>query len=146
MRIPAVVLLVAACGGSTNYVATLSGANEVPANGSGGTGTATISVNGSSASYTIQYFNLSGNPTASHIHVGAAGVAGPVVVPFANLPQAGSGTISGTFTSSDIKPQTNPPVTSLDDLVAQMKAGNAYVNIHSAANLGGEIRGQLKPQ
>lgn len=148
MRSLPVLLLVAACGGSgSSFTATLSGANESPANSSGGTGTATVSVNGSSGSYTVQYFNLSGNPTASHIHVGAPGAAtGAVVVPFGNLPAAGSGTFSGTFTASDLKTNTTPPVTSLDDLAAQMKAGNAYVNIHTAANPGGEIRGTLKPQ
>ncbi|MCA1826490.1 MAG: CHRD domain-containing protein [Myxococcales bacterium] len=139
-----------ACGGSSssnNYAATLAGPNEVPATTSTATGTATVTVNGATANYTVTYSGLSGPPTASHIHVGSSTVAGPVVVPFSGLPTTASGTFNGSFTSSDIQPQSTPVVVvTLDDLVNAMKAGNAYVNIHTTANKGGEIRGQLHAQ
>ena len=129
------------------FGATLKGANETPPVTVNGTGTATFTVSGTSVTYKITASGLSGNTTAAHIHVGPSTAAGPVVVPFpaqaiANGPD-GSVTISGTFTSADVKPQANPPIKNLDDLLAQMKAGNTYVNVHTAAHPAGEIRGQI---
>lgn len=75
--------------------------------------------------------------------------SGPVVVPFpakAISNVKGSVMISGSFTGADIKQQTNPPIKSLDDLLGQMRAGNTYVNLHTAAHLPGEIRGQIAQQ
>lgn len=139
-------ILAAACGSSsaqTSFSANLAGANEVPATTSSGTGTATFTLNGTTVSYTITYTGLSGAPSASHIHVGATTVSGPVVVAFSGLPTTAAGTFSGSFTQADIKAQTNPVINTLDDLLAQMRSGNIYANIHSQANPGGEIRGQL---
>jgi hypothetical protein len=140
------IAALAACGGSSssnNFGATLAGSGEVPATTSTATGTATITVSGATGTYTVTYSGLSGAPTASHIHVGSATVAGPVVVPFSNLSTGTTGTFSGSFSTSDIHPSTDPPVSTMNDLVAQMRAGNAYVNIHTTAHPGGEIRGQL---
>jgi len=155
-RLSAVVLAVivavvtTACGGSstpaaaTNFGATLAGSGEVPATTSTATGTATFSLSGTTMTYTVTYSGLSGNPTGSHIHVGASTATGPVVVAFSGLPAATSGTFTGTFTAADIKPSTTPVVVNtLDDLLTQLRAGNAYANIHTAANGGGEIRGQI---
>src|SRR5262249_56636547 len=88
-----------------------------------------------------------GTAPAAHTHAGPSPAAGRVVVPFppqaiANGPD-GSVTISGTFTAADVKPQANPPIKNLDELLAQMKAGNTYVNVHTAAHPAGEIRGQI---
>jgi hypothetical protein len=153
--VPAAILA-AACGGSstpsTTFGATMNGASEVPPTTSTGTGTATYTIadtpNGKTVSYTITYSGLSGPPVASHIHVGAAGTAaaGNVVVPF-TLPTGlgASGTFSGTFIEANIKAQTNPPVTTMVDLLGQIGAGNTYTNIHTTANGGGEIRGQNHP-
>jgi hypothetical protein len=147
--VPAIILA-AACGGSsgpaTNFSATLSGANEVPAITSTATGTATFTLSGTTVNYTVTYSGLSGPPTASHMHVGAAGAAGGVVVPFSGLPTTASGTFTGSFTQADIKPQTTPVINTLDDLLVQLRAGNTYTNIHTTANPGGEIRGQNQPK
>lgn len=67
-----------------------------------------------------------------HIHKGAAGVSGPVVIPFEALP---SGATDQQFSF------TSPPLTAEQE--AELKAGDYYVNIHSNANPGGELRGQL---
>ena len=69
--------------------------------------------------------------TAAHIHMGAAGKNGPVIVPMVK-----SGDNGFTF----------PPGSKLNaDQMKAFKAGDLYINVHSAANPGGEIRGQLKP-
>ncbi|HUJ27978.1 MAG TPA: CHRD domain-containing protein [Myxococcales bacterium] len=137
----------AACGGSSSsFSANLDGASEVPATGAAATAAAAITVNGSTVSYKVTFSNLSGNPTMSHIHVGASGVNGGVAVPFSGLPASTSGTFEGTFAAADVLAAGAVGAGSLDDLMAQMRAGNTYVNIHTAAHPGGEIRGQLHAQ
>lgn len=107
---------------------TLSGANEVPAvtTSASGTGTITIAADGAvSGSITVTGMA----PTAGHIHQGAVGINGPVIVPFT---QSGN-----TFTA--------PPGAKLTETqMAAYRAGNLYVNVHSAAHPSGEIRAQLK--
>ncbi len=125
----AAAIVLGACGGSnsTKFGATLNGANETPA-----------------------VVTNSGNATASHIHVGGTTVPGPIVLPFPASAivngVAGAVTVSGTFTTADVVPQANPPINTLDDLLVQMRAGNTYANIHTAAHPGGEIRGQISLQ
>jgi hypothetical protein len=99
-------------------------------------------------SYTIPYSGLSGPPTLAHIHGGAAGTAGAPVTPvFPNLPTTTSGTITGSFAAADILTGGGGIVKGdLNSLVAAMKAGNAYANIHTANNPQGEIRGQINPK
>ena len=107
---------------------TLSGANEVPAvtTPASGTGPITIAADGTvTGSITVAGFT----PTAGHIHQGAPGVNGPVIVP---LEQNGN-----VFT-----PKAGAKLT--DAQMAAYRAGNLYVNVHSAAYPGGEIRAQLK--
>lgn len=132
------------------FGATLKGSNETPPVDTKATGTATITVSGTLVEYKITASGLSGNATAAHIHLGPTTASGPVVVPFPasaiNNGANGSVTISGTFTAADIKPQTNPPVKTLDNLLGQMKAGKTYVNVHTAAHAGGEVRGLITPQ
>lgn len=145
--------LAAACGGSSTpppantYVATMTGANETPPTTSTGTGDATYTVNGTTVNYVINYTGLTGAPTGGHIHVGAAGVKGSIVVPFSGLPTTASGTFSGSFTATNVAAGTSGTTTinagNLDDLIAAFKAGAAYTNLHTAANPGGEIRGQV---
>ena len=120
---------------STGYSTVLSGANEVPAVASAGTGTATVILNnaGNQLSYTITYSGLvltGSGVTASHIHKAAAGTNGPVLFPFTPPLGTRSGTFSGTIA-----------VTAAN--VADLNAGLYYVNIHSSSFPGGELRGQL---
>jgi len=71
------------------------------------------------------------NGTMAHIHNGAAGKNGPVIVP---LTKDGDGA------------WTVPPGAKLTDAqYAAFRAGDLYVNVHSAQHQSGEIRGQLKP-
>ena len=110
--------------------ATLDGASEVPANTSAGKGTADIDYDAASKKLTwkLTYSGLSGPATAAHFHGPAeagknAGVA--VAIPGAALsPAEGSATLT-------------------DAQAADLLAGKFYVNVHTAANPGGEIRGQV---
>jgi hypothetical protein len=124
---------------TTTFTTTMNGAGENPAKNVPGTGTATIVKSGGSYTFTINYTGMSGPLTGGHIHGPAGiGVNAAVIVPFANANgAAASGTLTGTFTS------TNSPTISNDSLDVLMRTGNAYVNLHTAANPGGEIRGQL---
>jgi hypothetical protein len=72
----------------------------------------------------------------------------PAQLSGANETPAGtSTTFRGSFTAANIKNPTTPPLTlpvaTMDDLIAQIRAGNAYFNIHTAAHPSGEVRGQL---
>jgi len=85
---------------STMYVARMSGANEVPRVTVGASGTATLTLTGRTLSYVVTVNGLSGNAAASHIHVGAAGSNGGIVVPFnaagVQSGQVASGTVDLT--------------------------------------------------
>jgi len=115
---------------SADVKVAMSGDQEVPAvtTPAKGSGTVTIgddmSVKGSIATTGVA-------GTAAHIHMAAAGKNGPVIVPMTK-----SGDAGWTF-APDAKLNA--------DQMKAFKAGDLYINVHSAANPNGEIRGQLKP-
>ena len=108
----------------------LTGDQEVPPNTSTsvGTGTITVAADGS-VSGSVAAPGMAG--MAAHIHVGAAGVNGPVIIPL-------TGSAGDTWT---VPPGAKLTAEQLD----AYKAGNLYVNIHPAEHKGGELRAQLKP-
>lgn len=115
-------------GGSTARV-NLSGAQEVPPvnTQASGSGSFTVAADGS-VSGSISTSGLNG--VAAHIHQGAPGQNGPVIVP---LTKTGDG-------------WTTPPGAKLNEAqLSAFKAGNTYVNVHTPQNKGGEIRAQLQP-
>src|SRR5216683_5128156 len=69
-------------GGKGKFGAKLNGASETPPVDTKATGTATLTVSGTSVAYKVTASGLSGNATAAHIHLGSTTAAGPVVVPF----------------------------------------------------------------
>jgi CHRD domain-containing protein len=88
------------------------------------------------------------NVTASHIHVGAAGTNGPVIIPFIHgvlfsSPHGCQTLAEGTRTAADLNTNASPSITSWNDFVKALLAGNTYINVHTTANPTGEIRGQL---
>jgi len=110
---------------------TLSGAEEVPPVKTSASGSGTITVkDDKSVSGSVTTTGVVA--TAAHIHTGTAGRNGPVIIPLTK--------------SSDGNTWTVPLGAKLTDAqYNEYKAGNLYVNVHSAANKGGEVRGQLKP-
>ena len=124
------------------FVATLNGASEVPAKAVPGTGTAVVVKNGQTYTYAVNFTGMTGPLIGAHIHgPGSTTVAVGIIVPFITAGATGtSGTFTGTFTS------TNTPTISNDSLDVLMRNGNAYVNLHTSLNPGGEIRGQLSQQ
>ena len=134
----AIVLLAAACssmggmgGGITEKTsAALTGAQEVPPVSTSASGRSTISV-ASDRTVSGAVIVTGMEPTAAHIHQGAMGANGPVIVPLAK-------TAPMTFSV--------PAGAKLSDAqYATLKQGNLYINVHSAAYPGGEIRLQMAP-
>lgn len=123
------------------FTADLSGDAQVPPITVDGTGDATVTIadDESSVSWDVSYSGLTGDAGAGHIHFGAADAAGPVMIPFDSVSNTGS---SGSFASGDYAGGDGLPA-DWDGVLSAIRDGDAYVNIHTAANGAGEIRGQL---
>lgn len=129
--------------------AQLSGAEEVPGLNTGAHGSATVTVDRSAGTitYEVNVYNLPTGIVASHIHVGAATTAGPIIFNF-TVPAVGQSNdfkLSGSLTPGDLVQRPATGINSFEDAIFAIASGNAYVNVHSQANTGGEIRGQLCP-
>ena len=118
----------------TAYKANLAGAAEVPPVNSAGKGSAAVNVDTATkqVSWRVEYSGLSGPAAAAHIHCGAAaGANSGVAVALGTGPTAAS-PIQGSGAMTDAQ-------------LADLQAGKCYVNVHTEANKGGELRGQLTP-
>jgi hypothetical protein len=127
------LFVLAACGG-TSYKATLTGGAEVPTVASSATGSVTLTLDGTTADITGNYAGLSGAAQAAHIHGPSdAASTAPVLcaLTFTESATAGTGTLAGECPTFD---------------VTNLNAGKLYVNVHTVAHGGGEIRGQLAKQ
>jgi hypothetical protein len=149
----AVLLLASAvlANGNRNYTASLKGENEVPAVETNAQGQAIfqLSKDGAELSYKLIVANIY-DVHMAHIHLAPAGQNGGVVVwlyPDGPPPQLIPGRFSGilaegTITADDLVGALAGQT--LEDLINEMDAGGAYVNVHTSANPGGEIRGQIR--
>jgi len=128
------------------FAADLSGDAEVPPVTTDGTGSATVGISDeSSIDFEVTFENLSGPAVMAHIHYGAADEAGPVMIWLTDVGVTDgdyASPISGTAGEAEFMPVEGGPQTFAEALQA-IRDGNTYVNVHTMANMGGEIRGQL---
>ena len=155
----AVVVTTAVAGGGNDVREHLTGFEEDPlALSTTGTGTfdARIDKSRQQISYRLGYRNLEGAVTQAHIHFGRRAQSGGIAVFLcSNLgngpagtqacPPAG-GTVSGTIDSGDVIGPAGQGISAgeFGELVAAIRAGATYANVHSAKYPGGEIRAQLE--
>jgi len=120
----------AAGAASTHLKATLNVGQEVPkpkVKAPGGTGTFTATLTGRKLTWKLTFKGLSGKAVAAHIHTGRVGKAGGVAVSLCG-PCASGVSGKATLTAAQVK---------------AVLAGGTYVNVHTAKNPNGEIRGQV---
>ena len=156
MKLPKFALLAAAfatvaCGGGSStggldaeavYTVSLTSAAEVPApKPTTSSGSAQVILYPQSIDYQVNGSSLIG-VTQVHIHNGAPGVQGPVVVTL--LSQSAGGTVNGTLVKGQLTAANLPGGVTLESLKTLILSGNAYVNIHTSANPSGELRGQIR--
>lgn len=139
----------------------LIGYEEVPAVSTVARGsfTARLSSDGTSLSYTLTFSGLEGTVTQSHIHFGQRAVGGGISVwlcetagtPSPNAstptcPAAPGGPVPGTLTAAEVGGPAGQGIAANEfgELIAAMRTGNAYVNVHSSKFPGGEIRAQIR--
>ena len=140
-----------------NFRAELVGYAEVPSVSTRAIGIFEAKAAGdwNSVEWSLTYEGLQGSIAQAHIHFAQAGVNGPIVVwlcgTATNPGPAGtqtcpqSGNVRGTLTSSSVlasPPTQQLPAGAIGQLISAMQAEAAYVNIHTSASPGGEIRGQ----
>jgi CHRD domain len=114
---------------AVKLTARLNAAQETPAPKAAarGSGTFIATLSGRTLTWRLTFARLSGRALAAHIHLGRQGVAGPVAVPLCGP------CVSGVHRTATVSPR----------LRAALLAGTAYVNVHTARNPAGEIRGQV---
>lgn len=128
----AAALLMAACGGFDNnipeaYTSNLTGAQQVPAVASTASGTGLVTVDTDNSSMLASVVLTGVAATEVHIHQGAIGANGPLAIPLTLDP-------SGVWI-------TRVPLN--DAQYGALRSGNFYIDVHTAANPAGELRGQL---
>ncbi|SDY89483.1 CHRD domain-containing protein [Hymenobacter psychrophilus] len=112
------------------YAAELTGAKEVPAVNTPATGYGTFNLaqQQNKLTFRVVFSGLSGPVTVTHFHTGAAGTSGPVIVDLKPF-------LTGNVIEGEITPSAA--------FLSALAAGQIYINVHTAANGGGEIRSQL---
>jgi hypothetical protein len=149
VAVTAAAVLLTAASASAQEVrmgATLSPGQETPALLSGAVGAADVLVDVANRelTVTVRVFNLPTPSTAGHIHVGPEGIAGPIILDFPNVPgRIGDFVLAFRLSATAFRPQPAQGILTMEDAIQAIVGGNAYVNIHSTTNPGGEIRGQL---
>lgn len=144
-----------AAGGMEWKAKPMIGANEVPANASVAEARASFEMEDGLITYKLRMRSPIEDAFMAHIHLGAAGTNGPIVVWLygtpppsnpANVPtdfDKGDVVARGTIDAGDlVGPLAGKP---LADLMVALNSGNAYVNLHTTTLPGGEVRAQITP-
>ena len=144
-------VVTAHAGDNRNYKTHLSGDNEVPPVATQAQGQAKfqLSRDGQSLHYRLNVADIE-DVTMAHIHMAPAGTNGPIVAwlypaspPPVLIEGRSDGVLAaGVLTAADLAGPLAGQT--LQDLVDAINAGNAYVNVHTTQNPGGEIRGQIR--
>ena len=155
---------IAAQAATISYFAQLNGAQEVPSAATNAIGIATLNVNDETGTFTfdldVNGIDLSdlmdvippGGPNLGpvHLHEAPAGENGPVVVPFPTSEGGYTSTLPNGFNLfremvnfDDVA--LHDPSEDINDFIAELNAGNYYINVHTDDFPNGEIRGQLTP-
>jgi CHRD domain len=132
---------------TVRLAATLTGTNETPVplvNGSFGNATVTVDLATQTITWSIDVFNMPSGVNNAHFHVGGPGVGGPTVVNVAFPPNISNDfNLSGSATAANLMVRTDQGIRSWEDFIQALLGGQTYLNVHSAVNPGGEIRGQV---
>ena len=127
------------------FTCNLSGDKEVPPvlTGSFGTAVVTLDTDTRTVTWTVTVFNMPSGTTVSHFHVGGPTHAGPTVVDFTVSPNISNDySFSGSANAlSNARPAQG--IGSWEDFIQSLLGGQIYINVHSAVNPGGEIRGPV---
>jgi hypothetical protein len=152
----------------------LNGVQEVPVVSTTGSGTfqAVMNRDEDEIEYTLTFQQLEGDVTQSHIHIGPSQNTGPIVLwlcqtaaspapagttppQCANVADAASrraNTVTGVLRASDVRPLLTNGIgngtaaNEFAEVIALIRAGKTYVNVHSSMSPGGEIRSQIEGQ
>lgn len=142
----AVSLATSSFAAEKSFKTILSGSESIPAveTMAKGDSTFTLIKDGKALSYYVTVSDIE-NVTAAHIHLGKKGENGPPVALITKEKRAGtfSGTLAeGTITKNELMgPMMGK---SVEDLVKEIKKGDAYLNVHTDKYPNGEIRGQIQ--
>lgn len=155
----ALVFLPASHAAILSFETSLAGTNEVPANASPGTGTATVQIDTvlRTLRLDMSFIGLTGLTTASHIHCcalpGTNAIVATQLPTFSGFPlgvtsgsyaQLFDMSLASSWNPAFISAQGGTPLAAFDVFVANMIQGRTYLNIHTTLFPGGEIRGQLR--
>lgn len=130
------------------FTASMSGNQETPApgviTGAFGTATVTLDLGAQRVSWSIDVFNMPSGVNNAHFHAGGPGVAGPTVINITFPPNISNDfNLSGSAGPADVTVRNDQGIRSWDDFVQSLMGGQMYLNVHSALNPGGEVRGQV---
>lgn len=130
--------------GQTFKAAVLSGRQEVPPVVTPGTGNATVVIDiaRTTVTVTVEVAGLV-DITQAHLHVGRPGVDGPIIFPLAS--SSFSSPLTVTLTSAEFVAAPTSGISIFEQALVAIENGDTYVNVHTAANPDGELRGQVGP-
>jgi hypothetical protein len=146
------VVGIVAANDKSRFKTALTGYEETPSVSSAGRGefTATVDDANQTIHYTLTFANLNSNVLFAHVHFGQRGVAGGIAAFLCGGgtkpdPCVPGTTISGTITPADVVGPTGQGIAAGEwsELVAAIRSGVAYANVHSMTQPTGEIRGQI---